>query len=95
VRVRCSEACRARVDLGIDGSTARRLGLSRRARPVTVATADAALSSGRAERVGLRLTSAARAALRRQRRVAVTLRTAAVDRAGNTRRTATRATLSR
>ena len=95
VRVRCSEACRARVDLRIDGSTARRLGLSRRPRPVTVATTDAALASGRAELVGLRLTSAARAALRRQRRVAVTLRTAAVDRAGNTRRTATRATLSR
>jgi thermitase len=95
VRARCSEACRARVDLGVDGSTARRLGLSRRERPITVATADAALRSGRPELVRLRLTSAVRTALRRQRRVAITLRVAVADRAGNTRRTATRATLRR
>ena len=95
VLVRCSEACRARVDVRVDGATARRLRLARSARPVTVAAADAALAGARPERVALRLTAAARRALRSQRRVTMTLSAAVADRAGNTRRTSRRATLRR
>jgi subtilisin family serine protease len=81
VRVRCSEACSARVRLVADARTARRLRLGRRA--VTLARASVRLRRGGTRRVVVRPGRSARRALARMRRTSLLVLVTARDAAGN------------
>jgi thermitase len=78
LRVQCSTACRARVDLRLGGRTARRAGVRRRLRAISVSTARAG-----AVRRRVRLRPSAVRRLARLGRVTVTLRAIAADPSGN------------
>ena len=79
VRVTCSEACTLRGALSVDGATAKKLGLSRRAKRVVVAKATAA----RAGALTLRFTPAARKRLRRAPQLTLKLVVRASDTSAN------------
>ena len=80
---RCSEPCSLRARVRVGGGTARRLGLARRARSVVIGSYSAELGGGSARRARIRLTRRARRALRRARRVRLTLSSDGGDAAGN------------
>jgi len=91
VSVSCSETCRLDGRLSLDGRTAKRLGLTKRRKPVVVARGRAA-SSGR---LLLRFSSKARKGLRRARRLRMTLVIRARDAADNAVSVTRRVTLTR
>jgi subtilisin family serine protease len=78
LRVQCSTACRARVELRLDRQTARRAGVRRRLRAIRVRTARAGAVR---RRVMLRRSAVHR--LARLARVRVTVRAVAADPSGN------------
>jgi len=91
VRVRCSEACQIKAEVVVARSLARRVKLRR----TTVASGSAAVEAATSTYAFVRFDRAARRALRKRSRAAVTLRVRATDRAGNTRRVSERLTLRR
>jgi subtilisin family serine protease len=91
----CSERCTARVEITIDGRTAKRLRLSTRATKVRVAGGTATLARGATRSVTVRFTARAKRALRRTRSVRVAVRVTATDAAGNARTRARSVTLGR
>jgi subtilisin family serine protease len=90
-----SEAASIRLELRIDGATAKKLRLARRATATIIATATATLAGAGRTTVALRLTSAARRALRRARSVKVSLRATGTDAAGNSRTRTLAVTITR
>ena len=91
VRVRCSEACSAKVDLVVDRALARRMKLRR----TTVASGAAKVEAAATTYAFVRFDRAARRALWKRSRTALTLKVAATDAAGNTRRVSERLMLRR
>lgn len=85
IRVRSPFAGTARARLILDAGTAKRLRLSKRSTAV-VATGSARAAAGRDATLRLRFTPAARKALRRSKRVRLTLRVAVGDGPATTRR---------
>jgi hypothetical protein len=83
----CSEACTSKVTLALDARTARRLHMARAVGARTISRS----AAGR-QRVAIRLTRRARAALRHYAAVKLVLRASATDRAGNTGPARTRTT---
>jgi Right handed beta helix region len=83
VRAACSEPCRLAATLAAPRGTARRLGLSRRAR--VVGRGRARLAAGRRGRVAVKLTRPGRAALRSRGRVRLVLGARARAAAGDVR----------
>ena len=92
VRLRCSEACGATAELGIDRRDARRLRLGATR---VVAGGSARLRGAGTTYAFVRFTRRTRRALARGKRVRLTLTTAAVDETGNGRRSRRTLTLSR
>ena len=84
VNVTCSEACRLAASVVITGREAVRLGISRRRVDVT-AGRRAAGPATRRRTLTIRLTSAVRRRLARNRTALVQLRIVATDAAGNAR----------
>ena len=84
VRTRCSEACSLRHELVLGTRTARRLGI-RWASTRVVGRVRGRLGRAGAVTVRLKLTATARRRLKGAKRLRLTLRTRAVDRAGNSR----------
>jgi hypothetical protein len=82
VTLGCSTACRAGGRLAASRKVARRLGLSRRAARRLGRLAPIDLTAGTSRTATVRLTRAARRALRGARRVRLSLRAHAVDGAG-------------
>jgi subtilisin family serine protease len=91
----CSERCTLRVAVTVDGRTAKRLGLAKRATAVRVATGTATVAKGARTSVTVRFTARAKRALRRARSAKAAVRVTATDAAGNARTRAHRVTLSR
>ncbi|HEX2103092.1 MAG TPA: S8 family peptidase [Solirubrobacteraceae bacterium] len=91
----CSERCTVRVAVTVDARTAKRLGLSKRAAKVRVATGTATIAKGTRKSVTVRFTAKAKRVLRRTRRVRTAVRVTATDAAGNARTRARGLTLSR
>jgi subtilisin family serine protease len=90
VTARCSERCTVRLTLVADAATARRLGLARGGRAVTVARGEAHTTADAAVTRTLRLAVAARRHIAHARTVRLRLTAQANDAAGNRRtRTAT------
>ncbi len=90
VRIRCSEACTAKADVTVSKSIARSL----RLRGTTVVgTATARTEGATSTYAFVRFNSRIRARLLRRSRTALTLKVAATDPAGNTRREAERLVL--
>jgi thrombospondin type 3 repeat protein len=92
VRVRCDEACAVTSELVLDPARARALGLSRSR---VVASGSAQVAAAATTYAFVRFTPAARRALFRRAGVVATLRTIAVDAAGNRRTSARRVALRR
>jgi hypothetical protein len=93
--IRSSEPCRLRLALSVDGRTARRLGIRRRAdRRVRVGSASGALAVGRTALV-VPLKSRARSGLRHLRRIRLRIDATATDAAGNRRTRVTSMTIQR
>jgi hypothetical protein len=90
-RVSCSEACALKIEIRVTRTLARRIGLG--AGRSGAVLARARLTVRKQAVVRLRLTPAARRALRRTRTLAVTLRAHGRDSAGNTRTVLTRTRL--
>ena len=86
-----SEACRARIDVGIDARSARRLHLSSR----TIGRASTRLGAAGHKVVTVRISERVARALRSVARLRVVAHAVAVDIAGNQRRTERAATLRR
>lgn len=86
--VRCNEPCKASASLSIDRKTARRLGLGRRAK--TVAKASRAMTRAGTAKLRLRPKGKSRRRLSAGRVRRVTVKTSAVDNAGNKSKTVTR-----
>jgi hypothetical protein len=84
-----------RVDVTVDGRTAKRLRLSKRATAVRVASGTATVAKGVRQSVTVRFTAKAKRALRRVRTVKAAMRVTATDAAGNARKQARSLTLSR
>lgn len=78
----CDEFCLVDAWLTVDGTRAKRLGLSRTRRPVVVGTAFVQLNGTRAGVVTVKLTRRARRALRRSKSVKVSLNLRATDSIG-------------
>jgi thermitase len=95
VAVRCSERCTTRLRLLADAASARRLGLSRRRGPATLARADARIDSAGGLVRRLRPGPAVRGRLARSATVRLTVRAEARDPAGNLRTRSTRVSLRR
>ena len=74
------------ISLTLDGRTAKRLRLTKRARTVTVATGKATVKARRTSTVQVRFTKRARQALRRARTVPLTVRVTVGGGAAETRR---------
>ncbi|MEA2284639.1 MAG: serine protease [Solirubrobacteraceae bacterium] len=94
VRLRCSERCGVRLRLVIDGPIAKRIGLSRSGRPVTVARGQARISSAGALTRSLRPAVSARPRLLRSASIRLTIRAEATDPSGNRRIRSTRTLLA-
>ena len=92
-RAGCSERCTVTVDLVADARTARALGLGRSA--TRIGGASATLARAGQVSVAVRLTRAAKTALRTRRSVKVTVRATATDVAGNRRTRSRSITLRR
>lgn len=92
VRVRCDEACAVTAELVLDRRRAARMKLGRTG---VVAGGSAEIEAAGTTYVFVKFTRPARRALLRQRRVALTLRTVVLDRAGNRRRLTRALTLTR
>jgi hypothetical protein len=90
VRLRCSERCGLRVRLVVDGSTARRAGLNRTGRAVTLARTDARIASAGALTRSLRPAPSARRRLLSARSIRLTISAEASDASGNRRVRSTR-----
>jgi hypothetical protein len=84
VRVGCSEACRLESSVVISGKEAVRLKISRRRVDVTAGRRNGGLATG-TRTLTIRLTSAVRKRLARNRTALVQLRIVARDAAGNAR----------
>jgi subtilisin family serine protease len=82
VRAGCSQRCSLRVRLEIDARSARRLGLTRGARPVAIAAATGRLAGSGTRTLTLRPTARAKRRLGRARRLEATLRATATGAAG-------------
>jgi subtilisin family serine protease len=94
--VTTSERATVRFELRLDGRTAKRLHLSKRASAaVRIATGRATLTTAGTKAGKLRLTRAAKRALARARSVRVTVRATATDAAGNARTRTATVTLTR
>jgi thermitase len=91
----CSERCTVRVEVTVDGRTAKRVGLSKRAAKTRVATATATVAKGATKSVTVRFTAKAKRALGRTRSVKAAVRVTATDAAGNARTRARSVTLAR
>ena len=83
VPVRCGESCGISITLALDRPAARRLGLAPSAGPAIVGTASARATGAGAQRVRVALTKRARKALRRTRRVTLTVQVLVSDANGN------------
>ena len=94
VRLRCSERCGVRLRLVVDGPTAKRIGLSRSGRAVTVARGQARISSAGALTHSLRPAVTARPRLLRSASIRLTIRAEATDPSGNRRIRSTRTLLA-
>jgi subtilisin family serine protease len=94
VRLQCSERCGVRVRLVVDGRTAKRIGLSRTARAVTVARSAARMTAAGALTRSLRPLTSARERLLRSASVRLTISAEASDPSGNRRVRSTRTLLS-
>ena len=81
VTVRCDEACTTRVELRIDRKTAKRLKLK-----TTLARANARLTAGGSKKVAVKLPAKTKKKLKTLRSMKITVRTTAVDGAGNSAR---------
>ena len=79
LNVSCNEACRLTGRLQLDGKAAKRLGLNKRVKAVTIATG----AAPKAGKLVLRFSSSAKRKLRRTKRLALTLVVTAVDSSGN------------
>jgi large repetitive protein len=95
VSATCSERCTARVELTVDGRTAKRLRLSKRATKARVAVGTATISRGATKSITVRFTAKAKRALGRARSVKVAVRVTATDAARNGRTRARSVTLAR
>ena len=94
--VTTSERATVRFELRLDGRTAKRLHLTKRASAaVRIATGRATLTTAGTKAGQLRLTSAAKRALARVRSLKATLRATATDAAGNARTRSATVTLTR
>ncbi len=82
-RAGCSQRCSLRLRLEIDARSARRLGLTRGARPVAIAAATGRLAGSGTRTLTLRPTARAKRALARARRLEATLRATATGAAGH------------
>jgi subtilisin family serine protease len=91
----CSERCTVRVQVTVDGRTAKKYRLSKRVAKVRVATGRATIAKGATKSVTLRFTAKAKRALRHASRVRTAVRVTATDAAGNVRTRARRLTLAR
>jgi len=89
---RCSVVCAATVNLSVDNATARRLGLTRGTKRITVARGSAGRSFRGRKRFSVRFTTAARRGLRVARRVRLQL--TATGLAGSTDRQVVRRTVT-
>jgi subtilase family protein len=90
-----SERSSLRLELILDARTAKKLRLAKRAVAVRIASANATATRAGAKTVALHITSKAKRALARARRVKATLKTTAADASGNRRTRSNTLTLSR
>jgi subtilisin family serine protease len=95
VSTTASERAAVRVELRVDGRTARKLRLTTRASTVTVATGSGSLPRAGRTSVTVRVSARAKRALANVRSLKVSLRAAATDVAGNGRTRSRTLTLSR
>jgi hypothetical protein len=84
-----------RIDVTVDGRTAKRLRLAKRATAVRVAAGTATVAKGARASASVRFTAKAKRALRRVRTVKAAVRVTATDAAGNARTSSRSLTLSR
>lgn len=82
VPVACSVACRATVKLTVDGKTAKRLGLAKAKKRVTVASASASLAAGQQRTLKARFTKKAKKAMKRLKKLKLQITITAVPAAG-------------
>jgi len=93
--VRCSEACRLKIEVTLPAQTARRLGFGRVTRPLVLARTTATRSRAGSVTRNLALSKSERRRLNRARSVRLTVRVRATDPAGNARNHLTRVSLRR
>jgi hypothetical protein len=92
VRVRCDEACTARLELRVSRKLAKRLKLKRK---VVIAKARGTLTANRTRTFRPKLTRAARRALRGRKSLRLRIRATLTDTAGNRSQLSPRASLKR
>jgi thermitase len=94
VKLRCSERCGVKVRLVVDGPTARRVGLNRTGRAVTLARAEGRTASAGALSRSLRPAAGARTRLLRAASIRLTIVAEASDPSGNRRARSARTVLT-
>jgi hypothetical protein len=95
VSLRSSERASTTLRLSIDGRTAKRLGLTRTAKPIVVGHASVSFAAAGGKTVYVRLGRTAKARIARLASVTLTVRASARDLAGNVRQASRRATVRR
>jgi subtilisin family serine protease len=95
VTTTAGERAALRVELRLDARTAKKLHLTTRSSAVTIATGTAALTAAGNAKVRVRLMSKAKRALKRVRRLKVSVRATATDAAGNARTRSRTVTITR
>jgi subtilisin family serine protease len=95
IKTTAGERASLRVQLRLDGRTAKKLHLTKRSSAVTIATGTASVTKAGTAKVRLRLTSKAKRALKAVRRLKVSVRATATDAAGNARTRSRTVTITR
>jgi hypothetical protein len=84
VPLACSVACRATVKITVDGKTAKKLGLAKGKKRVTVASASANLAAGQQRTLKARFTKKAKKALKKLKKLKLRIAITAASAAGGT-----------